>query len=195
MIKNEKGITLVALVVTIIVLGIIATISIRYGTKTVTDIENKKIMTELTTIQQAIFEQYILLKSYNTDGVVPESSSENIILEDDTNRPEELIGTRVSNTNILEDYGFTTYKVAYDTSTTFEMYYYILTKADLALIGIEEKNVEDKDYSYIVNYSTGEVFDLEHIIYIDEYDSSLGSDPRLTGKTTKVEEEQYNFTE
>ena len=195
MIKNEKGITLVALVVTIIVLGIIATISIRYGTKTVTDIENKKVMTELANVQQAVFEQYVLLKSYNKDGAVPGSSTENITLENDISRPEELIGTRVSNTNTLEDYGFTTYKISYDDSTTFEMYYYILTKSDLALIGIEEKNIENKDYSYIVNYSTGEVFDLKHIIYIDEYDSSLGSDPRLSGKTTKLEEEQYNFTE
>ena len=61
MIKNEKGITLITLAITIIVLAIIASISINFGKDTLTEVENKKIMTELSSIQQAIFERYILI--------------------------------------------------------------------------------------------------------------------------------------
>ncbi len=196
MMKNEKGVTLIALVVTIIVLGIIATVSIQYGTRTVTDVENKKIMTELANVQQAVFEQYILLRSYGSEGQIPEVTVTNdITLAEDTDRPLELFGTRIVNTSTLEGYGFTTYKMAYKAGMPYENYYYILTKSDLSNLGMADDNVEDKSYSYIVNYVTGEIFDLEHIVYIDEYDSTLGSDPRLTGGTTKVEEDEFDFTE
>ena len=196
MMRNEKGVTLIAVVVTIIVLSIIATVSITYGSKTVTDVKNKKTMTELSNVQQAIFERYVLLKSYGSEGQIPTTSSaDDIVLNDDTERPLELLGTRIVETSTLEGYGFTTFKVTYTADMPYENYYYLLTKLDLNNLGISEANSEEEDYSYILNYSTGEVFDLKHIIYIDEYSSGLGSNPELTGTSTKLEEETHDFTE
>ena len=117
-----------------------------------------------------------------------------MILEKDINRPKELVGIRIVSISTLENnYGFTNYKTLYTTSTPYEEYYYILTKEDLKLLGIDTNSV-NKDYSYIVNYSTGEVFDIAHSIYIEEYDKTLKVDAELDGTTTKVEEKQYNFT-
>ena len=102
MIKNEKGITLVALVITIAVLMIIALISIDLGKETIVQVENKKITTELSTVQQAIFQQYTLLESYGYDGIIPEEVTENMIMREDVNRPELLLGVRIVNLETLD---------------------------------------------------------------------------------------------
>ena len=66
MMKNEKGVTLIIVVITVIVLTIIAAVSITFSKDTINEVGNKKTMAELSNIQQAIFEQYVLLKSYGS---------------------------------------------------------------------------------------------------------------------------------
>lgn len=196
MMRSEKGVTMIALVVTIVALLIIAVVSITQGTQTVTEVENKKTMTELSNVQQAIFERYVLLKSYGSERQVPTTViTDDIILDDDIDRPLELLGTRIASNSNLEKYGFINYKITYTTDMPYESYYYLLAKEDLNELGISEKNSKNENYSYIVNYSTGEVFDLEHIIYIDEYSSGLGENAELSGTTTKLEEDTHDFTE
>ena len=194
MMKNEKGVTLIIVVITVIVLTIIAAVSITFSKDTINEVGNKKTMAELSNIQQAIFEQYVLLKSYGSEGQKPLTvATDDVFLEDDVDRPLELVGMRIVDDSSLNDYGFSTYKVTYTTDMPYENYYYLLTKADLANIGISDDS-DGKDYTYIVNYSTGEVFDLVHTIYIDEYNSEL-TNAKLTGATNVLEDTEYNFTE
>ena len=198
MIKNEKGITLVALVITIAVLMIIALISIDLGKETIVQVENKKITTELSTVQQAIFQQYTLLESYGYDGIIPEEVTENVIMREDVNRPELLLGVRIVNLETLEDYDFTDYKKEYTSTMSFEEFYYIIDEDDLKELGVNKEEDNEDIFSYIVNYSTGEVFDVVHKKYINEYDSTLREENASitgAGNTFKIEEEQYNFTD
>lgn len=197
MIKSEKGITLIALVITVMVLMIIIAVTIDLGSEGIEDVKNNKVATELSNVQQAIFQQYILLKTYNEDGNIPESVTKDITMADDINRPSQLYGTRIVTAYTLKKYDFTNFKIKYSSTTTFEEYYYILDRDDLKEIGIIEKNVEDEEFSYIVNYSTGEVFDLVNKKYIKEYDSTLEENAALTGtgNSIKVEEQQYNFAD
>lgn len=194
MIKNKKGVTLVVLVITVIVLIIIAGISIQFGREAINDVRNKKVMTELSNVQQAIFERYTLLKSAGADEKIAEFKTNDVDLDEDINRPKELLGTRIVDINDLEDYGFTKYEVTYYTDMFFEEYYYLLDKSDLDKIGINSEKVSDKSYSYIVNYSTGEVFDIEHTLQIDEYDEDKKG-ALLDSVSNKIEENKYDFAD
>ena len=195
MMKNEKGITLIAIVITIIILTIIAAISITFSNDTLNDVVNQKIMIELSNVQQAIFEQYVLLRSYGSEGQVPIGNiTWDVFLEEDINRPLELLGKRIVNESNLEDYGFTQNKVTYTIDMPYENYYYVLKKTDLVDLGLQD-NSDGNEYSYIVNYSTGEVFDLMNKIYIKEYDSIFEEDAKLEGASNILEEDKYDFTE
>ena len=59
--KNNSGVTLVALVVTIIVLFIILGITLNYGLSELHDVSNKKMESELGIIQEAIMQRYALV--------------------------------------------------------------------------------------------------------------------------------------
>ena len=194
MIKNEKGVSLLVLVIMAVILGIILIITLDLGTDTLERVENEKITTELSNVQQALFQQYTLLRTYNADGKIPEVATDDIDMASDVNRPEQLIGTRVVKKSTLEDNEFSTFKKSYDDTTdySYEEYYYIINKSDLEELGIVEENTKDQDFSYIVNYSTGEVFDLVNKIYVNSYTEENAS---LTGAGNKIEKQQYNFTE
>ena len=109
MIRNEKGITLVILVITVIVLMIIALVSINFGGDTIEEVKEKKNVTELSTVQQAIFQQFALLESYLEDGIIAEVQTEDVIMREDVNRPELLLGLRIVDEETLDEYGFTEY--------------------------------------------------------------------------------------
>ena len=77
---------------------------------------------------------------------------------------------------------------------TYEEYYYLINQSDLEKLGVtySDANKEHQERSYIVNYSTGEVFDIvnniyqttEDPIYLDRADSN-----------SKIDTETYNFTD
>lgn len=141
--KSEKGITLVALVITIIVLMIIATVSIGASTGIKGNIQSAKnnvAISELSQVQQAVLETYIKYKqtgneTYLVGTELTYSQAENYLKELDTK--------------------LTLKQEDYDTqeNVTKEKPYYQLSKENLESIGI--KNTEDV---YVVNYETGEVF-------------------------------------
>ena len=81
---------------------------------------------------------------------------------------------------------------------SFEEFYYIIDEDDLKELGVNKEEDNEDIFSYIVNYSTGEVFDIVHKKYINEYDSTLREENASitgAGNTFKIEEEQYNFTD
>lgn len=140
--KKEKGITLVALVVTIIILLILAGIGISSSTGINGNIQTAKTniaLAELSEVQQIVLETYI---KYNQT-----KNEENIVGTALTYSEATSYASEVSSSISLlaEEYDLT--------SADITEVYYELSTSDLATLGIEE--AED---TYIVNYSTGEVF-------------------------------------
>lgn len=140
--NNQKGITLIALVITIIVLIIIAGISIGQisgRNNSINESEEKTAFSELTKIQQAIIERYIKYKQFGNKNVL---IGEELDYDD-----AQTALTQVKNGEQLK----------VDNRDSAEYKYYKLNKGSLKLLGLE--NIHNSD-EYIVNYSTGEVFNI-----------------------------------
>lgn len=194
--KKNGGVTLLVLAITIIVLLILVGITLNFGLSSVNDVTDDRSRTELAMVEQAIVQQYTLLLTQNQDGKIATEISSNVLLEDDTDRPETLVGTRIANVSTLNSYGFVQYIVDYINTAdmTYEEYYYLINQSDLEKLGVtySDANKEHQERSYIVNYSTGEVFDIvnniyqttEDPIYLDRADSN-----------SKIDTETYNFTD
>jgi type II secretory pathway pseudopilin PulG len=202
MMKKDKGVTLVALVITIVVLLIILSITLNYGLSTIHQVSNEKIESELAIVQEALIQNYTLLKSTGELGKKPSSTTS--IAKDDTEKPDELVGTRMVSISELTGAGFTEYRVSYtDMSTlSYEQYYYKLDENDLAILGIERGSYADisnttssSESTYIVNYSTGEVFDIGNKTYYDTdtYDTdSVYTSP--SDDSVKLDSSYYDFS-
>ena len=194
--EKNSGVTLVILVITIIVLLIIVGITLNFGLSTIYEVTDDRTGTELAMVEQAIVQQYTLLITQNQDGKIATEISRNVLLEDDVNRPKILLGTRIADVSTLNSYGFAQYIVDYINTAdmTYEEYYYLINQNDLEELGVtyNETEQESQERSYIINYSTGEVFDIvnktyhttEDPIYIDGTDSN-----------SKIDTETYNFTD
>ncbi len=148
--KNNKGITLIALSVMIIVLIIIASVVTYSGISVLRDSKTKKIETELQTVQHAVLENYS--KYLSTKDLPAEGGT-----------PEYIIGTKISFStakSIADKMGVTLKVNNYDggTSTDETQFYYRLQEAQLREIGVTSAIELDEDVdTYIVNYATGEV--------------------------------------
>lgn len=149
--KNEKGVTLTALAITIIVIFILASISINYGVDTLNESKAKNLEASLAIVEQAIAEQYIKAVELRQDSIKSTDS-----------KPEIFVGTMV-NANDLPEIGdgkefFLKEKLQglASNNLTYSECYYRLEPTDLTQLKIESD--DQNKYTYIVNYSTGEVF-------------------------------------
>lgn len=137
--RENKGITLISLIITIIVMLILASVIISSmdgsNSTTKTASSSNKIF-ELEEVQQAVLETYIKYKqTNNSDYLVGETCSESILLEYEN------------------EFGEIKFKDRTDGKINYNNYYMLNSKEDLNSLGI--RNSEDY---YIVNYQTGEVF-------------------------------------
>lgn len=130
---NNKGITLIALVITIIVLLVIAGITITGAITGVDKSTNQKLETELKMVQHAVFERYT---KYS--------------LTKDTSL---LVGTEVEKTEFPTDVTLQYANEEEYNNFDPEKKYYEISSSDFSKLGIS--NLED---TYIVNYKTGEVY-------------------------------------
>lgn len=130
--KENKGITLVALVITIVVLLIIASITIYSGTINVDGIKSKNKVAELEMVKHAVLEQY---SKYDL-----------------TKNEVYLIGTVVPQTEMNTIASSMGIRLVTIPSTYDGKDYYRLSPSDLQKIGVT--NTKD---TYIVNYVSGEV--------------------------------------
>lgn len=130
-IKNENGITLVSLVITIIILLILATISIDWGKTSLTQSEDNKLQAELEMVHHAVLETYT--KHKTQAQVIKQDLPGNIIadINNESGIPNDI---KQNMTGI---------------------YYKLSEKDQFKKIGM--KNVKD---TYIVNYETGEVVNI-----------------------------------
>ena len=153
MIKNDEGVTLAILVVTVILLLILTVVGINISFMEITEVEDSREVTQLGMIRQAITEQYhkaIALNQIKVSVTKPKVSfwiGEMITDFSTINLPNETILTKTEDSD--EFYAKQeTYQYEYQ-----EECYYRLTPEDLKKIGIGDA----KD-TYIVNYSTCEVY-------------------------------------
>lgn len=159
-IKEKKGITLIALVITIIVLLILAGVSLGelIGKKTsITESKDKTALSELTKIQQAVIEIYLKYTQLGNKMI--------------------LKGTSMTYADALSEFNqlgsSESLKVqSYDgiSETDPGLFYYKVGPSNLKEMGLENIHREDE---YVVNYSTGEVFNITqkkissgHILYV-----------------------------
>lgn len=135
--KNQKGVTIVSLVITVIVLMIVAGIGVKVGTDQITKTKDNTVVSELSMVQHAILEQYTKYKT--------------------TKNANYLVGNMVSGeelNSITNTLGVTLVTIPSSYSEK-ERAYYKLDKASLLEIGI--KNTDDE---YVVNYISGEVMNI-----------------------------------
>ncbi len=131
--KNNKGITLISLVITIIVLLILSGIGIKMGTNMISTSQDKKLISELNMVQHAILEQYAKYQATKDLSYIKVGNKMELA---DVKKIASNIGIEL--VNIPDTYS--------------NKDYYKLDKLSLLKIGIE--NTEDE---YIVNYISGEV--------------------------------------
>ena len=168
--KNENGITLVVLVVTIIVMLIIAGISINMGTDSVNSTRDRKYQGELEVIQQACITEYTRAKDLgylNDTKTVPANFIGTLIPESELeylpNGNAFLLKENVEIKN-SEDDNYVAYK----------NYFRVDPKQ------LEQLGVLDAEDTYIINYYTGEVYNETkkvssegyplYVISVDSYD-------------------------
>lgn len=144
-IKDNKGITLMALVITIIILLILLTVGIGTATGIKSNIMNSKetiAKSDLAKVQQAVTETYIRYKQSGDNERV-------------------LYGIKLSYTSAKTSFdrigSSESLKSVYSESETdASKYYYKLEKIHLKQMGLEDLGEDE----YIVNYSTGEAFNI-----------------------------------
>lgn len=137
MLKENKGITIVALVVTIVVLLILASVTINGVIQGIDEAKENKLLSELSMVQHAVTQRYTKYEL--------------------TKDRDVLVGTKIQ-TSTLENVPNTiNWKVTqFDEINNPEREYYRVNKSDLVKLGLSG---DDKtDSSYVVNYSTGEVY-------------------------------------
>lgn len=132
-IKNNKGITLVALVITIIVLLILASITVYVGTDSIKQSKENILLTEVGMVQHAALERYTQESIMNSNKYpgTPYSSMEEIKSAISELTSDQELTQLLNNNTTPEDY-------------------YLLTPTDL-----EEMQIENVEDSYIVNYKLG----------------------------------------
>ena len=201
--KNRNGITLISLIITIIVLLIIVGITVRYGVSEIHDVQNKKMESEVSIVQEAVMQRYALVKSENQLGKIVSSHDSDVMLANDTNRPKEFLGKRLANpkTTLGKDFASVTLIKDYTSATTgltYEEYYYLLSESDLIALGIEKgsdlqfsNDTSLKGRSYIVNYFTGEVFDIGNKKY---YKTDISDKDPIYKQPTTVDTTTQNYT-
>lgn len=132
-IRNDKGITLAALVITIIVLLILASIAVYTGTDSIKDAKENILISEVEMVQHAALERYTQESIMNSNQYpgTPYSSMDDI--------KDEL-------TELSSDQKLT--QLLNNNSTPGD--YYLLTPTNL-----EELQITNTEDSYIINYKLG----------------------------------------
>lgn len=135
--RKEKGVSLIILAITIIILLILAGITIQYGTNAIEESKMTKEYDNLLTIQHAVYEQYnkyLLTKNSNL-LVGKELTQEELIIVKDQ------IGSTLDHNNI-----------------SLQESVYVLDVTDLETIGVS--NTGNLKGAYIVSYENGTIINV-----------------------------------
>lgn len=131
--ENEKGITLIALAITIIVLLILASITVYTGKESITESKTNILLSEVQMVQHAALERYTKEETFSNDnypGTKKYTTSQEILNDIGKLKNDQKLNDIIAN-------------------TTAQNYYY-LTPEDL-----EDLNITNTENSYIINYKLG----------------------------------------
>lgn len=137
--KNNRGITLIALAITIIVIIIIASVGTYSGVEALRDSKENAQLSEVGMVQQAVLQNYTKYKTTGND----------MYLRGTTVSYEEI-------SSLLSEMGTTPKTITYTLPSPADVlpnYYYRLSETNLKDMGISQVEGD----TFIVNYSTGEV--------------------------------------
>ena len=144
MIKNNKGVTLSALVITIIVILILSGITITTSNSLIKDTKAKNVLSNMYLVKgklETIYEDYQF------------SDQESVLTSAGTNTPG--IATKVNNISTLSQYGVTSDGLG--ESDTTDKYWYEWDGEAITALGFDENMLPNSSAKYIVNYVTGEI--------------------------------------
>lgn len=137
--ENNRGVTLIALAITIIVLLIISGITITAGSNNAKKAKDNKILTEVVMVQNAVLQRKTKAELIN--GHYPGQKLTEIGIDIDD------VISKV-NSEKADEYAMIEKKDSNESN------YYLLSNENG---GIKELNIKNTEDEYIVNYVTGEV--------------------------------------
>lgn len=147
--KENKGITMVTLIITIIVLLIIAGISIGTGNKVIKSSELENVKTNMLLIK-AKGKEYVENANFklgtNLDKLTDEDKNNRITAA----KAELKEGEEITDEDILKNIGITQEDIAKDKANY--IYYYKLEKSDLTDMGLSNVKSGEKNGWYIIKY-------------------------------------------
>lgn len=157
-IKNESGVTMIALVIMIVIMLILAGVSLYVGGTSMQDIVERQDQSTLNMIQEIVISQYAKAHTLEQTGVL---LSETIV------QPKMYYGTCIKTEELYDSITRPTGGTVFaDTAVymasieTYDDCYYRLSGTDLRNLGIADSSENNTGvHSYIVKYSTGEVYD------------------------------------
>lgn len=140
-IRGNKGITLIALVITIVVLLIIATISVYSGKETIKKAKLEELKTNMLLIQ-AKAKEYVENANFKLGTKIDEAQETE---RDDriSKAKEELKGNEIQKSDI---------DITISDKEGKYIYYYKLTEDQLKEIGLSDVKSNTKDGEYMVEY-------------------------------------------
>ena len=140
--KKQRGITLIALTITIVVMMIIAGITVNFGLDLIREVKLQDLRTNML-LMQAKGKECVEEVSFQKANVTDANEIETI-------KNENLKGTKVEENPEVQN-------LLQNTGKIEEGYeYYYLTMQDLSDMGIQELSVEDYGY-FIVGYNIDEI--------------------------------------
>lgn len=162
--KKNRGITMVALVITIVVLLIIAGISIGAGNNAIKNSKLENLKTNMLLIEVKAKEQienakFRLGTSFSFNKATEEEKTNRVNTAKSEFKGEEIVDGNIFNNNTK----ITTEKIQED--NTNNTYYYKLSTQDLIDMGLKNVKSDEKNGYYIVKYnltdSTIEIYNTE----------------------------------
>lgn len=151
MIKNKRGITLMSLMIVVIIIFILAGVGLNISFMAIKDVRNNKLSGELGILRQAIVERYSMAAAVNQLEVGANKQQVSFWVGD---KIQDVSGIELPDSaNQNEDTEIFVSNLENYTIEYQEDYYYRLNHNQLDEIG-----VRNSDYTYIVNYKTGEVY-------------------------------------
>lgn len=148
--KRNKGITMISLMVTIVILMILATITMYYGNSAMKEAKLQDLKTNMLLIQAAVkgdLEKYHFETSNLSDANEKEAQKSNYLKGTKLANPQNELKQEIFN-EIKEDYP--------QIDGNFDYYY--LNTSDLMELGIKDVESSNENGHYIVAYSMNSIY-------------------------------------